>query len=99
VMSSLSAQPRDPGLVYVRVEDVTPSVGSEEEIDLIDLWRILWRRKWIVFAFAAFFGMSGALYSLSATEWYRAEVLLSPAEQKGTQGLSGQLGGLARLAG
>jgi len=41
-------------------------------------------------------------YALIATEWYSADVLLLPAEERSTQGLgglAGQLGGLASLAG
>jgi uncharacterized protein involved in exopolysaccharide biosynthesis len=38
-------------------------------------------------------------YALTATKWYRAEVLLAPAEEVTASGLGGQLGGLAALAG
>jgi hypothetical protein len=34
-----------------------------------------------------------------AREWYRAEVLLAPADEKDSASLGGQLGGLAALAG
>jgi hypothetical protein len=41
----------------------------------------------------------GRVYALAQTEWYRAEVLLAPADETSGQGLGGQLGGLAALAG
>jgi uncharacterized protein involved in exopolysaccharide biosynthesis len=45
------------------------------------------------------FAVASASYALLATEWYRAEVLLAPAEQQSGATLGGNLGGLAALAG
>ena len=71
----------------------------DDEISLRELWDILWRGKWIVIAVTAVFAVGSVTYALLAEEWYRAEVLLAPAEAKSTSGLGGQLGGLAALAG
>ena len=72
---------------------------AADEISLRDLWDILWRGRWIIIAVTAAFTVASVVYALLATEWYRAEVLLAPAEERSVQGLGGQLGGLAALAG
>ena len=86
-----------------RVVYVMPEQGyggtADDEINLRQLWNALWRGKWIIVAVAAAFAIGSVLYALAQTEWYRAEVLLAPAEERSTQGLGGQLGGLAALAG
>jgi len=73
--------------------------APDDEISLRELWGILWRGKWIVIALTAVFAVGSVAYALLAQEWYRAEVLLAPAEAQSTSGLGGQLGGLAALAG
>jgi uncharacterized protein involved in exopolysaccharide biosynthesis len=86
-----------------RLVYVVPEQGfggtAEDEIDLRELWNILWRGKWIIIAVTAAFAVASVVYALAQTEWYRAEVLLAPADEKSLQGLGGQLGGLAALAG
>jgi len=74
-------------------------VGTADEISLRELWGILWRGKWIIIAVTAAFAVASVVYALAQTEWYRAEVLLAPADERSAQGLGGQLGGLAALAG
>jgi uncharacterized protein involved in exopolysaccharide biosynthesis len=90
----------EPGerLVYVMPEQGF-GVTADDEISLRELWDILWRGKWLIIVVTVVFAVASVVYALLATEWYRAEVLLAPAEERSTQGLSGQLGGLAALAG
>jgi uncharacterized protein involved in exopolysaccharide biosynthesis len=85
-------------LVYVMPESAFGS-PVDDEISLKDLWNILWRGKWIIIVVTAVFAVASVAYALAATEWYRAEVLLAPAEERSTPPLGGQLGGLAALAG
>jgi uncharacterized protein involved in exopolysaccharide biosynthesis len=85
-------------LVYVMPEQGFGGTAGDE-ISLRDLWDILWRGKWIIIAVTAAFAVASVVYALLSTEWYRAEVLLAPAEERSVQGLGGQLGGLAALAG
>jgi uncharacterized protein involved in exopolysaccharide biosynthesis len=73
--------------------------SPQDEIDLRDLWRIVWSGKWKIIALTSLFAIASLAYAFLATEWYRAEVLLAPAEQKSTPTIGGQLGGLAALAG
>jgi uncharacterized protein involved in exopolysaccharide biosynthesis len=72
---------------------------AEDEIDLIELFHVVWRGKWVVIAITFIFFAIAVAYALLATSWYRAEVLLIPAEKQSTSGLMAQFGGLAGLAG
>ena len=60
---------------------------------------MVWRQKTLIAGIAATFLVVSALYVFLATPWYKAEVLLVPAEERSTQMISGDLGGLASLAG
>lgn len=96
-----SVQPAREGsgerLVYVMPEQVFGT--SENEISLRDLWDTLWRGKWIIIVITAAFAVGSVLFALASEEWYRAETLLAPADERTTPALGGQLGGLAALAG
>lgn len=87
-----------PNLVYVMPDQALVGYpGSPWR--LRDIFEELWRGKWVVVAVTAIFAVSSIVYALAATEWYRAEVLLSPANSKSTMSIGGDLGGLAALAG
>ena len=73
----------------------------EDEIDLRELFGVLWSGKIKIIAITAIFAMGSVLYALSIPNQYKATALLAPAQSDGG-GLSsalGQLGGLASLAG
>ena len=80
-------------------EQAFGAASDDDEIDLRELWDILWRGKWLIMAVTAVFAVASVAYALLQTEWYRAEVLLAPAGEQSSQRLGGQLGGLAALAG
>ena len=73
----------------------------DDEIDLLDLWRALWRGKWIVIAFIAVFSVASVFYALSLPDMYKSTAVLAPAESSsgGLNHLAGQFGGVASLAG
>lgn len=71
----------------------------EEEVRLVELWNIVWAGKWHIIGITFVFAVASVFYALTAKEWYRAEVLLAPAERTDVSSLPGQLGGLAALAG
>lgn len=71
----------------------------DDDIDLVAAWHALWDGKWWIFAVTTLFAAASVGYALLATEWYRAEVLLAPAEEMQPGGLPAQLGGLSSLAG
>ena len=73
----------------------------DDEIDLKELFLVLWAGKLLIVAITAVFAISSVLYALSIPNQYKATALLAPAQADGG-GLSsalGQLGGLASLAG
>ena len=72
----------------------------DDEIDLRQLLGTLWVGKWLILAMTILFGAGGVAYALSKPDIYRSSVLLAPAnDESGIGGISGQLGGLASLAG
>ncbi|HCG7674271.1 TPA: LPS O-antigen length regulator [Vibrio parahaemolyticus] len=78
------------------------SQPSGDEIDLRELFKALWKGKWIIIATTFIFAASSVLYALSLPNIYKSDALLAPAESSNGGGLSkmaGQLGGLAALAG
>lgn len=86
------------GMVYVSPGHVSPG-GPDDRISLRQIWETLLRGKGIVIAVTVFFALASVAYALLATEIYRAEVLLVPAKEQSSPLISGQLGGLAAMAG
>ena len=79
-----------------------PPQSTDDEIDLRELFKALWKGKWIIIATTFIFALGSVLYALSLPNIYKADALLAPAESSNGGGLSkmaGQLGGLAALAG
>jgi uncharacterized protein involved in exopolysaccharide biosynthesis len=77
-----------------------PSEGYDDEIDLRELFSVLWQGKTSI----VIGGLLGAIlsvgYALSLPNIYTAEAVMAPkAEGSGLSGLAGQFGGLAGLAG
>jgi uncharacterized protein involved in exopolysaccharide biosynthesis len=78
------------------------TTGQEEEIDVIALWRVVWKAKYLIMCTTFVCAILAVAYALTATRIYRAEVVIAEAHDQGMgsgQGLSNQLGGLASLAG
>lgn len=96
-MSSHNLKP-EPGRVYLLPADL-PVLDKRRDIDLGQLAFEVWQKKWRIAAATFCCGIISIAYAFMATEWYRAEVTLAPADERSGQGLSGQLGGLASLAG
>ncbi len=73
----------------------------DDEIDLRELFGVLWVGKvWIVLI-TVIFAVSSVFYALSLPNQYKASVLIAPAksDQGGLSGALTQFGGLASLAG
>lgn len=78
------------------------SQSADDEIDLRELFKALWKGKWIIIATSFAFAVGSVLYAMSLPNIYKSDALLAPAESSNGGGLSkmsGQLGGLAALAG
>ena len=73
----------------------------DDEIDLRELFSVLWAGKTKIIAITAVFAVASVIYALSVPNQYKATALLAPAQQEtgGLSGALGQLGGLASLAG
>ena len=88
---------------YVAISpDMLQAQNSDDEIDLGELWGAIWSGKWIIIAVTAIFAVASVFYALSLPNIYKSQVLLAPASSENSGGLgaiSGQLGGLASLAG
>jgi uncharacterized protein involved in exopolysaccharide biosynthesis len=73
----------------------------DDEIDLRDLFSVLWAAKKLIVAVTAVFALVSVIFAISQPNQYKATALLTPAQQQ-SSGLSdalGSLGGLASLAG
>jgi len=76
--------------------------SQESPFDLIELWLVLWRRKWVVIGVSLLLTVSIVLYSLTLPNIYKSSALLSPqkSQESGSlASLAGQFGGLASMAG
>ena len=73
----------------------------DDEIDLRELFSVLWAGKVKIIAITAVFAVASVIYSLSVPNQYKATAVLAPAQSGGgdLSGALGQLGGLASLAG
>lgn len=75
---------------------------EDDEINLLDYWRILMRFKWLIMFITVIAAGGTIVLAFQMTPIYRAEVVLAPVgEEKsgGLAALAGQFGGLASLAG
>lgn len=75
---------------------------ADDEIDLRELFGIIWQGKWWIIAITFVFAVGSVIYSLNLPDIYKSEATLAPTEEASGGGLSqmaGQLGGLASLAG
>jgi len=75
---------------------------ADDEIDLRELFGIIWQGKWWIIAITFVFAIGSVIYALSLPNIYKAEATLAPTEEASGGGLAsmaGQLGGLASLAG
>ncbi len=76
---------------------------QEDEMDLLELWNILWQGKWFIIGFTFLCTLGAIWYSRSLPEIYYAETLIVPVSKEGSKsGLESfamQYSGLASLAG
>lgn len=88
----------DPNIVSVPSER-RGSASADDALDIVELVSVIWRERWLALAVAAALAVASVLYAVLLTPWYRAEVILVPAEARSASQISSQLGGLAALAG
>ena len=75
----------------------------DDEIDLRELFSVIWKGKWIIIAITFVFAVASVVFAISQPNIYKSEALLSPADSEqaggGLAALAGQFGGLASMAG
>lgn len=73
----------------------------EDEIDLIELFALIWRRKIIIFAVVFVVSVLSVIITLQMDNIYESKAVLKPSEGETSKlsSLMGNLGGLASLAG
>jgi uncharacterized protein involved in exopolysaccharide biosynthesis len=77
------------------------TVAEYDEIDLRELFSVLWAGKKLIIGVTAVFALVSVLYALQLPNQYQASTVLAPANQEtgGMAGALGKLGGLASMAG
>ncbi len=83
-------------------ENPRPSTLYDDEIDLRELFHVLWSGKWLIGGITFAATVIAVIVALVLPNIYRAEALVAPNQDEGAGGLSAlaaQYGGLASLAG
>jgi uncharacterized protein involved in exopolysaccharide biosynthesis len=74
--------------------------SSGDEVDLMEIFYVLWSEKWLGLGITAFATAVSILVALSISDVYRAETTLVPAEtRQSASPLAAQLGGAASILG
>ncbi|MFT3906200.1 MAG: Wzz/FepE/Etk N-terminal domain-containing protein [Steroidobacteraceae bacterium] len=81
------------------LESHVSSARNSREVNLSELMRKIWERKWLVLAAALCFAVLSAVVVLRLPNQYKASAVLASAESSKTSGMLSQLNGLASLAG
>jgi uncharacterized protein involved in exopolysaccharide biosynthesis len=83
-------------------QQIQTSAPYDDEIDLRELFRVLWAGKWLIGGITFAAAVIAVVIALVLPNIYRAEALLAPNDPEASGGLSAlaaQYGGLASLAG
>jgi uncharacterized protein involved in exopolysaccharide biosynthesis len=85
-------------------ENCTP-VREEEEISLLDIWRVIWKRRKMIAWIVAIITFGTLFASLFMTNIYQAKAMITPVAQKDSGGgggltaiLAQQIGGLPGIS-
>ena len=70
-----------------------------DEIDLKELFSVLWKAKILIIVITSFFALSTVLYALSLKNFYKSEAILSVAGESNALGSLSGMGGLASMVG
>ncbi|VEF25358.1 LPS O-antigen length regulator [Shewanella baltica] len=79
-----------------------PSAVQDDEIDLRELFSVIWQGKWLIIAITVVFAIGSVVFAIMQPNIYKSEALLAPAAEEqggGLSALASQFGGLASLAG
>ncbi|ACK45978.1 lipopolysaccharide biosynthesis protein [Shewanella baltica OS223] len=79
-----------------------PQTTGDDEIDLRELFSVIWKGKWLIIAITTVFAIGSVVFAIMQPNIYKSEALLAPAAEEqggGLSALASQFGGLASLAG
>lgn len=76
-----------------------PHTQMDDEVDMRELFSAIWQGKWLIVCVTTVFAVASVFYALLLPDVYKSEALLAPASDSSGMKVSGQLGGLAALAG
>ena len=76
-------------------KDLTPDRYDEDEINLLDYWRVIWKRRKLIGYIVLATVVLTAVYSLTMTNVYQAKAVIMPVSAKGGGGGGGGLAALA----
>lgn len=81
--------------------DNSSSKSNDPDVSILQLFSILWKRKFLLIGATFFIGIFSVIFALSLPVIYQSKALLSIQSEKGgaLSSLSSQLGGLASIAG
>ncbi len=52
-----------------------------DEIDFRELWRVIWKGKWIIVGVTFVFAVASVAYALNLPNIYKSDALLAPSEE------------------
>lgn len=78
-------------------QDIKHALINEEELDLVEIVKKLWRNRKFIFKVTTLFAVLGFLVAISSPSVYTASCTMVP--QTGQKNTGGSLGGLAAMAG
>ena len=78
-------------------KDINNNQNSEDEIDLVEIIKIIWRNRKFIIKVTAAFAILGFIVAISTPNVYTASCTMVP--QTGQKSAGGSLGGLAAMAG
>lgn len=94
--------PLTPKGVFVPEQFYSMQSANDDEIDLRELWRVIWQGKWIIAAVTTLAVVIGIYVSLSMPNLYKSTATListTSQEQSGAAALAARFGGFASMAG
>lgn len=81
------------------IDDSKPVKNDDDIIDLVELSKELFRKKWIIIISTVIFSIISIFYSLSLQNIYKSEAVLAPVNASTVSQISSNYSGLATLAG
>ena len=79
-----------------------PLIHDTDQVDVVAMLQVIWRYKYFIAIVAAACGLAAVALALTATHIYRAEIVVTEADEEamgGLASLANQFGGLASAAG